>query len=92
MIPGASCETCRFWMPPSQVEGVIEVGEGARVGYVRGGMVDTGNECRRNEPTVVVAQGTRTQQAWPIVYAKDWCGQWVAARPEPRRFRGSVSS
>lgn len=72
-----------YWMPPDQVEGLVTVGHGAQVGYVRSGMIDTGNECRRNEPTVAVS-GTGVWQSWPIVYAKDWCGQWQPPRtPSP---------
>lgn len=37
-----------------------------------------GYECRRFPPTIVaVSDDGSAGQAWPIVHADDWCGEWV---------------
>ena len=47
-------------------------------------------QCRRHAPTVLQVGHSSTRQAWPLVRASDWCGDFVAKPPAPPHENGEL--
>lgn len=36
-------------------------------------------QCRQGPPTAIVSVDKEIKSAWPVVWNRDWCGQWREA-------------
>lgn len=66
------CENCYYSRPEFKLFRTLPLGS-AQEANVKD---DTRYECRAKPPIIVDRQHSLYGQ-WPLVFSKEWCGEWV---------------